>query len=72
MEAFEWKKLLYSDLVAEAAVRGWKAEEWPVDVGCRGFVTSSTSRLLKDLGISAQALRKAIKELANMAEISSH
>lgn len=46
--------------MAEAAVRSWKAEVQPVEMGCRGFVTSSTSVLLKDLRISGQELRKAL------------
>lgn len=71
-EAFERKKLCYTDLVAEAAARGWKAEVRPVEVGCRGFVASSTTRLHKDFGISGQVQRKTIKALTNMVERSSH
>jgi len=44
----------------------------PVEVGCRGFVAFSTTRLLKELGIRGQAQRELIKELSTVAERSSH
>ena len=71
-EAFERKRLRYANLAAEAEGRGWKAKVWPVEVGCRGFVARSTTRLLKEVGIRGQAQRKAVKELATAAEWSSH
>ncbi|KAK0134318.1 hypothetical protein N1851_012108 [Merluccius polli] len=52
--------------------RGPGLECIPVEVGCRGFVASSTSRLLKEVGIRGQAQRKTIKELVTAAERSSH
>ncbi|KAF0038042.1 hypothetical protein F2P81_010916 [Scophthalmus maximus] len=48
--------LRYADLVAEAAERGWKAEVAPSEVGCRGFVVSSTTRLLREVGIRGDFL----------------
>ncbi len=71
-EAFERKRLRYADLAAEAEDRGWKVNVRPVEVGCRGFVASSTTRLLKEVGIRGQAQRKTIKGLATAAERSSH
>ena len=71
-EAFERKRLRYAGLAAEAEGRGWNVKVCPVEVGCRGFVASSTTRLLKEVGIRGQAQRKAVKELANVAERSSH
>ena len=71
-EAFERKRLRYAGLAAEAEGRGWNVKVCPVEVGCRGFVASSTTRLLKEVGIRGQAQRKAVKELANAAERSSH
>ena len=41
-EAYERKKLRYTELAADAQQRGWKAKVYPVEVGCRGFVASST------------------------------
>lgn len=70
-EAYERKHLRYADLAAEAQQRGWRTEVRPVEVGCRGFVASSTTRLLKDVGVRGQSLRHAIKALAEAAEGSS-
>lgn len=70
-EAFERKKLRYTELAAEAVQRGWKADICPVEVGCRGFVATSTLKLLKDLGIVGQALRQTIREIVRVAEYSS-
>lgn len=45
-EAFERKKKLrYTDLTAEAEQRGWTVKICPVEVGCRGFVETSTVKL---------------------------
>lgn len=71
-EAFERKRLRYANLAAEAEEKGWNVKVWPVEVGCRGFVANSTTRLLKEVGIRGQAQRKAIKELSAAAERSSH
>ncbi|KAL1273019.1 hypothetical protein QQF64_028881 [Cirrhinus molitorella] len=71
-EAFERKRLRYANLAAEAEGRGWNVKVWPVEVGCRGFVARSTTRLLKEVGIRGQSQQRAIKELANVAERSSH
>ncbi|KAK0131293.1 hypothetical protein N1851_034009 [Merluccius polli] len=70
-EAYERKKLRYTELAADAQQRGWKAKVYPVEVGCRGFVAYSTIRLLKDLGIHGQALRQAARSVSEAAERSS-
>lgn len=70
-EAFEQKRLRYSNLAAEAGERGWNIRVLSGEVGCRGFVASSTTRLLRGLGVRGQAQRKAIKEVANSAKTSS-
>lgn len=67
-EAFERKKLRYSELAAEAEQQGWNVKICPVEVGCQGFVATSTIRLMKDLGISGQALSQAIKETSRAVE----
>ena len=54
------KKLKYADIAAEAEQRGWRAQVLPVEVGCRGFVATSTTKLLKQMGVRGQASRKAI------------
>ncbi|XP_061116493.1 NACHT, LRR and PYD domains-containing protein 3-like, partial [Conger conger] len=70
-EAYERKHLRYAELAAEAQHRGWNTEVRPVEVGCRGFVATSTTRLLRDLGVRGQSQRLAIKALSEAAERSS-
>lgn len=67
-ETYEPKKLLYTELAADAKQRGWNSKICPVEVGCRGFVAPSTIRLLKDLSIHGQALRTPIKSVSKAAE----
>ncbi len=43
----------------------------PVEVECRGFVSSST-KLLREIEVREQTHRRAIKELADTAEKTSH
>lgn len=70
-EAYERKHLRYADLAAEARHRGWKTEVRPVEVGCRGFVGTSTTKLLRDLGVKGKNQRAAIKAASEAAERSS-
>lgn len=37
-------------------------------MGCRGFVATSTSRLLRELGLQGQAHQQVIKDLSRAAE----
>ncbi|TWW71679.1 hypothetical protein D4764_16G0001760 [Takifugu flavidus] len=71
-EAYERKRLRYANLAAEAEGRGWSVKVWPVEVGCRGFVSRTTTKLLKEMGIRGQAQRRVVKELAATAEQSSY
>lgn len=66
-ETFEQKHLHYVELAAEAQHRGWSTEVHPVEVGWRGFVATSTTRL----GIRGQTQRQAIKAASEAAERSS-
>ncbi|XP_049911334.1 uncharacterized protein LOC126396967 [Epinephelus moara] len=50
-EAYERKSLMYAELEADAEQHSWKAKVCPVDVGCRGFVGKSTTKLLKEMGM---------------------
>ncbi|KAJ8389643.1 hypothetical protein AAFF_G00118800 [Aldrovandia affinis] len=70
-EAYERKRLKYSDIAAEAEQRGWRAQVLPVEVGCRGFVATSTTKLLKGMGVRGQAFRQAVKSMSEAAEQSS-
>ncbi len=62
----------YANLAADAEERGWTVKVYPVEVGCRGFVASSTIRLLKEVGFRGQVQRRIVRELATVAERSSH
>ncbi|KAJ8415032.1 hypothetical protein AAFF_G00007300 [Aldrovandia affinis] len=70
--AYERKMAKYADLVAECRESGWSVRMYPVEVGARGFVGSSTSRLLRDLGLRGARLSKSTKELSEEAEKASH
>lgn len=58
------KKAKYSEPAAECQEASWKTSIYPVEVGCRGYVGLSTTRLLKYVGVTGGNLRKATKELA--------
>ena len=47
-EAHERKKLKYTDLASEMGNRGWDTKINPAEVGCCGFVATSTITLLKN------------------------
>lgn len=70
-EASQRKRLRYAELAADAEQQGQRAMVCPLEVGCRGFVATSTTRLLKDLGIRGQALCQTIKETSGTADCCS-
>ena len=70
-EACERKKLRYTELAANAQQQGWKEKVRPVEVGCRGLVATSTSRLLREMGVRGKAHRQAVKDLSRAAEKGS-
>lgn len=65
------KSTKYQDLVDEAKVKGWKAVQFPIEVGCRGFVSTTTRYFLRSLGIQSLKLKQAIKAVSAEAESSS-
>ncbi|KAK0151659.1 hypothetical protein N1851_007037 [Merluccius polli] len=67
-EAYERKKNKYSDLAAEASQNGWKTNIFPVEVGCRGFVATSTTGLLRKIRVKVRSLQQAIKSMSSAAE----
>lgn len=60
---FEWMRLRYAELAADVHQWGWRAKTGPVEVGCRRSVPTSTSRLLRDMGVREKAHRQAGKDL---------
>lgn len=70
-EAYERKSAKYAELVETCRQRGWSSWLFPVEIGARGFPAQSVWRLLKDVGITGQRRKKAIKTLAEAAERAS-
>lgn len=54
-KAYEQRHLRYAELAAQAQHCGWNIEVCPVEVGCRGFVATSTTILVRYLGIRGQS-----------------
>lgn len=61
-EAYERKNLRCASLATEVDQWGWKVRVRPVKVGRRGFVTFSTTRLLKEEGIKGPASRTVAEQ----------
>ncbi len=69
--AHERKRAKYVDLVAECREGGWSVKLYPVEVGPRGFVGATMTRLLKDLRCWRARLHRATRELSEEAERAS-
>ena len=68
----ELKRTKYELNLAEAAkMKGWRTTIYTVEIGCRGFASSSIINLLKDMGFSGAQRRSIVKKLCNEAEESS-
>lgn len=61
-------KLINAEIAAETEQCDCHTQVLPVDVRCRGFVATSTTRLLKIKGVQGQALQKTVKLLLEAAE----
>ncbi|XP_052240804.1 uncharacterized protein LOC127851227 [Dreissena polymorpha] len=70
-QAHERKKAKYEDLVQECREAGWRAWNYPIEVGCRGFPAPSLGNMFQDMGIEGQARKLAIKKVSQAAERSS-
>lgn len=64
----ERKHLKCSKMAAECQEAGWNANVYPVEVGCRGFVSRAMEQLLLESGIAGVNLQKTVKELEEEAE----
>ena len=71
-EAYERKNLKYAELAAQIKQNGWQVDVLPVEVGCRGFVAKSTTRLLSRMGVAGLQFRRAVRALSQAAEQSSN
>ena len=70
-EAYERKKLKYSDLCDNCREKGWSVWCYHVEVGCRGFVGTSTIRALRQIGLTGKEKTKAVNEISEVAEMAS-
>ena len=71
LDAHERKCKKYEDLVLECETAGWKVDFYAIEVGCRGFPTSSLNRFVRCLGLSRKAGSDAVKLICNRAEAAS-
>jgi len=55
-QAYEHKKAKYEDLIQECRQAGWKARNYPVEVGCRWFPVPSLGKMFQDVGIVLKAV----------------
>ena len=67
----ERKLSRYSGLVAQCRNNGWHCELFAVEVGARGFISSSMLSCLTRFGLSGRRIRKAARELSRAAEVGS-
>jgi len=70
-EAYERKAERYSNLRQVCTEKRWKAWCFPVEVGCRGFVSQSMWRMLGALGIKGRKRKQVTKNLTEAAEAAS-
>lgn len=52
----------------ETGAAGSNAKIYTVEVGCQGFIATSTVKLMRDLGITGKALHPAVKELSRVEQ----
>mgnify|MGYP000423294984 CR=1 FL=1 len=72
IEASHKRKLdRYKDLAAQCRNKGWRCELFAVEVGVRGFISSSVLSLLKRFGVQNKHRRKALREISLAAEAGS-
>ena len=60
--AHQRKLQKYDDLREEYVKNGWSTDIFPLEIGCRGFISISTSTSLTKLGLSRKEKREYIKK----------
>ena len=66
-EANSRKRGKYEELAVECRARGWRVQNEPVEVGCRGFAGKSLLKVFRSLGIRGRQSRRAISEVTSCA-----
>ena len=70
-EAHERKLTKYDQLVTDIQNKNWKVWYFPVEVGCRGFVSQSLWRALGFLGLTGPGRRNLVGKVERQAETAS-
>ena len=70
-EAHERKLTKYQALIDECVSNGWRAQNLPVEVGCRGFPAKSLWHALGVLGILGSKRKLLISRVSKKAEEAS-
>lgn len=65
-ETYERKKLRYTELAAQVQQQSWRAEVHSVEVGCRSFRATATSRLM--MRVRGKAPCRTVRDLSRAAE----
>ena len=71
-EAHQRKLCKYEALVDECRQNGWKARQFAVEVGCRGFAAQSLWQALGALGINGAKRKALITAVSRKAEDASN
>ena len=61
----------YEHLLIEARQKGWRASCYPIEIGCRGFVSKSLSYMWRCLGLNSSRIKKVNSRLARETEMCS-
>ena len=61
--AHQWKSEKYEDLREQCITNGWSTDIFPFGIGCRGFISNTTSTFLIKLGLSPSEKREYIKKV---------
>jgi len=66
------KKLRYEQLEALLAGQGWKVQRFEFEVGSRGYLSPTVSKMLKALGLNRQEAKSARGRMENTAVLCSY
>ena len=69
--AHEKKMNKYQEIVEESKLRGWSTSLFAVEVGCRGFPSTSLQKFLRCIGLQTRTQKRALKAIGAVAESSS-
>ena len=59
-------------IAVEGRQRGWRVRIWAVEVGCRGFPSTSMASFIKEIGYKGKDGKRALEEIGQAAEMASH